>query len=132
MNGIDDLYRSQPNHETENQIEKAFAGYQQFNRISIHAFYGIVELSGVALSYRDKKLAIQIARHVPGVTTVLESIRIEERSANFHRRTRHRRYRLSLNQRENPSSPHCHFEPTSTRGRSLIEPGMSSFSPFRG
>lgn len=131
MNRIDDSFGSRHNRAAEHQIELALNDKQRFGRISVQSFYGIVELSGVVRTSTDKALALQLAQRVEGVTTVLESIRIEERRAVIHRRARHRRYRVALQPSENPNLPPCHFAAPSARGRSLTEVEFNTFSPFR-
>jgi acyl-CoA synthetase (AMP-forming)/AMP-acid ligase II len=71
-------YQSKHNYEiglrVENALIRAFP--ERFRRISVVAFYGIVELSGTVGSPSDKSLAVQIAERIPGVTTVVESVLI--------------------------------------------------------
>ena len=50
----------------------------RFQQISVLAFYGIVELSGSVENWGDRTLAVQIAERIPGVTTVIESVRVRE------------------------------------------------------
>ena len=53
------------------------ASYQRFQRITVRGLLcGFVELDGVVTSYFVKSLALQIARQVPGVTDVVDRIRV--------------------------------------------------------
>ena len=73
-----DLYQSQHNYETGIRVTEALKSVdaRRFDRISVLAFCGIVELKGVVTNYYDRALAIRIARCVTGVSTVVESLQI--------------------------------------------------------
>ncbi len=75
-----ELYQSLHNSETAARVEDALidVGGSRFDRISVVAFCGIVELSGVVSDYYDKAIAMGIARRVTGVSTVVESIQIQQ------------------------------------------------------
>lgn len=89
------LYQSVRNYETGTRVVQTLLSYDEsrFSRLNAVAFCGIVELSGEVASYFDKLLAIGIAEKVHGVTTVVESIRIQAasqfRAASDQRRSRH-------------------------------------------
>jgi|GEM_PF-4345901 hypothetical protein len=76
------LYQSLHNFETSVRVAEALMSFDEsrFERISVVAFCGIVELSGSVSSYFDKALAMRIAKRVAGVSTVVESIRILQKS----------------------------------------------------
>jgi hypothetical protein len=73
-----DLYQSRHNFVTGLRVEEALIQYDhdRFDRISVTAFCGIVELTGSVSNYFDKALAIKLARAVPGISTVVESLQI--------------------------------------------------------
>ena len=73
------LYQSVRNYETGARVVQTLLGYDEarFRRLKAVAFCGIVELSGEVASYFDKLLALGITEKVDGVTTVVESIRIQ-------------------------------------------------------
>lgn len=72
------LYQSAHNYELSLRVENALlrADPNGFRRISVVAFHGIVELCGSVASKYQKRLALNIAERVPGVTTVVESVLI--------------------------------------------------------
>lgn len=58
------------------------ASFQRFQRITVRGLLcGFVELDGVVSSYFAKSLALQLARQVPGVTDVIDRIRVGPVSA---------------------------------------------------
>lgn len=90
MVAINHLYQSEDNYQTGIRVEHALIRTfpDRFLHVAASAFYGIVELTGSVASLHDKSLAIQLAERVPGVTTVVESLRVEDTSplANASRR----------------------------------------------
>ena len=78
MVAVNGLYQSVRNFETGARVKSALLQFDQtrFGHVSVNAFCGIVELSGVVSSYYDKSLAIGISERVTGVSTVVESIAI--------------------------------------------------------
>ena len=76
------LYQSVRNYETGARVVQSLLNFDEvrFHRLNAVAFCGIVELSGEVASYFDKLLALGIAEKVDGVTTVVESIRVQSTS----------------------------------------------------
>jgi hypothetical protein len=72
------LYQSAHNFETSIRVKDALLRVNQlrFSSLSVNAFCGIVELTGVLSNYFDKAQAMRIAGKVDGVSTVVESIQI--------------------------------------------------------
>jgi osmotically-inducible protein OsmY len=87
------LYRSVENFEAENRVRGALLDVDRsrFERVSVNAFCGIIELCGTVRSFYDKSLAIQVAEQVPGISTVVESIAVRATDPRgiAERRTRH-------------------------------------------
>lgn len=79
MVALNSLYQSTHNYETGARVEVALNAHHPSKFESLHAtaFCGIVELSGVVASHDDKAQAIRVARRVSGVTTVVESVRVD-------------------------------------------------------
>ena len=80
---LSNLYQSEDNYQTGIRVEHALIRSfpDRFLRVAASAFYGIIELTGSVQTLYDKSLAIEIAERVPGVTTVVESLRIANSTA---------------------------------------------------
>ena len=101
-----DLYQSDHNFETGVRVEEALMSFDptRFDLISVVAFCGIIELTGTVSNYFDKALAMQLARQVAGVSTVVESIQVLQkddvrRPAIGHRQRPIRSYYTSTSHR---------------------------------
>lgn len=79
MIAMNPRYQSAHNSAVSQRVQNLLIRMEpnRFHRISATAFYGIVELSGTVATHIDKMRAIQIAERIPGVTTVVESIRVQ-------------------------------------------------------
>ncbi|MBC8113994.1 MAG: BON domain-containing protein [Candidatus Saccharimonas sp.] len=54
---------------------------QRFRRVTVQVlFCGIVELDGVVTTYYAKSLALQTIRRLPGVSDVVDLLRVDPRS----------------------------------------------------
>jgi|GEM_PF-5307422 len=87
MVALNSLYQSTHNYETGARVEVALNAQHpsKFDGLHATAFCGIVELSGVVASHDDKAQAIRVARRVAGVSTVVESVRVD--GAHDHSRS---------------------------------------------
>ena len=76
------FHQSFLNDQMVAHVTKALLDFDEvrFDRISVRAFYGIIELTGEVSSFRDKDLAVGIVERLYGVSTVLESLKIQSRS----------------------------------------------------
>ena len=73
------FHQSVLNEQLVSHITKALLDFDEvrFDRISVRAFYGIVELTGEVSNVLDKDLAVGIVERLYGVSTVLESLKVQ-------------------------------------------------------
>lgn len=81
MIAMNPLFQSAHNQELGLRIENALmrSDPDQFQGLAVRAFYGIVEISGTVANASDARLAIRIAERIPGVTTVVQDLRVGTR-----------------------------------------------------
>jgi hypothetical protein len=115
MVAADRFHQSFLNDEMVSRVTKALLDFDEvrFDRISVRAFYGIIELTGEVPNFRDKDLAVGIVERLYGVSTVLESLKIRAVSPRKSSVARPRyRFDEAHVRSANQMFPSCFYSPS--------------------